>query len=82
MIRTMTGCLNVIVIGLILMSCSSREAQLTEEEKRYADDLSFCRASTMERPEPPEVFAQCMASRGWREKVPPPAPPPRPRLAS
>jgi hypothetical protein len=78
MIRTITGCLSMIVIGLILMSCSSRVAQLTEEEKRYADDLSFCRASTMERPEPPEMFAQCMASRGWREKVP--VPPPRPRL--
>ena len=78
MIRTMTGCLSVMVIGLILMGCSSHVAQPTAEEKKYADDLSFCRVSIMERPElPPEAFAQCMASRGWREKVPPP----RPRLS-
>ena len=76
MIRTMTGGLSVMVIGLILMGCSSREAQLTADEKRYADDVSFCRASSMEQPDPPEAFAQCMASRGWRDKVPQP----RPRL--
>jgi hypothetical protein len=79
MIRTMTGCLKVMVIGLIVTGCASQVTQPTPEEKKYADDTSFCRASTMDRPEPPEAFAQCMASRGWGEKVSPPPPPRLPR---
>jgi hypothetical protein len=72
MIRTITGCLSVMVIGLILMGCASQVAQPTTEEKKYTDDTSFCRASTMDTPEPLEAFAYCMASRGWGERVPPP----------
>jgi hypothetical protein len=71
MIRKMTAGLSV--IGLILVGCSSYVVQPTAEEKKYADDTSFCRVSTRNIPEWPEAFAQCMAARGWRERVPPPA---------
>jgi hypothetical protein len=79
MIRKMTVCLSVIAIGLILSGCPDRMAQPTPEEKKYADDTSFCRVSTQDVPEQPEAFAVCMAARGWRERVP--LPPPRPRQA-
>jgi hypothetical protein len=77
MIRKMTVGLSVIAIGLILSGCPDRTAQLTPEEKKYADDTSFCRASTKDVPEQPEAFAVCMATRGWRERVPQPSPRPR-----
>jgi hypothetical protein len=77
LIRKMTACRSMIAIGLLLTGCASQQAQLTPEEKKYADDTSFCRATTAEMPEQTEAFARCMASRGWQGKVPPP--PPRPR---
>jgi hypothetical protein len=61
--KTVMLCIGV--IGLALAGCASQVAQPTEQEKKYTADTSFCRAVTMEMPEKPEAFDQCMASRGW-----------------
>jgi hypothetical protein len=54
-----------ILAGLTLTSCEHYVAQPNEQQKKYADDRSFCAGIAQQTPQNLAAFEQCMTSRGW-----------------
>ena len=57
-----------ILVGLTLTGCVDYIAQPNEQQKKYADDRSFCAGIAQQTPQNLEAFDQCMATRGWPQR--------------
>ena len=57
-----------ILVGLTLTGCVDYIEQPSEQQKKYADDRSFCAGLAQRTPQNLEAFDQCMVSRGWPQR--------------